>query len=410
MSFNYIPVTNTIKLNDFFQSSGKEPLLIVQGSQGASKTVSILMLIIDAFRENPSLEITIASAEKTKLMDTAFQDLKKICIDWNIWEAFKWNDNKSKLSDKNSLSGFIEFIGLDKEDLGKGRRRDIIYINEVNKVKQKKTFDISQRAKKVIVDFNADKRFYIHELINKNNFIQLTFEGNEKISPEERRNILSYKERGYNPDGTIKSEFYANKWRVYGLGDIGGVEGRIYYWNRCSNEEYFNIEAEEFIGVDWWKVDPFAIVGVKYQDGKIFINEYNYFSENQLQTRIGTNAINGETGSIPVYMFKKLGISEDSTIICDNNRPLKIRALRTSGWENTVAIGNKVKIIERIAMMQELDVYYTETSNNVEMEQFDSCWRKDRAGNSLEEREDLNNHTLDAIEYVVLYLKSLNKF
>jgi len=410
MSFNYIPVTNTIKLNDFFQEAAKEPLLIIQGSQGASKTVSILMLIIDAFRENPSLEITIASAEKTKLMDTAFQDLKKICVDWNIWDFFKWNDNKSKLTDKNSLSGFIEFIGLDKEDLGKGRRRDIIYINEVNKVKQKKTFDISQRAKKVIVDFNADKRFYIHELINEKNFIQVTFEGNEKISPEEKRNILSYKERGYNPDGTIKSEFYANKWRVYGLGEIGGVEGRIYYWKRCTKEEYFNLDTDEIIGVDWGKVDPFAIVGVKYYDGQLFIHEYNYFSENQLQTRIGTNAINGETGSIPVYMFKKLDINQNLTVICDNNRPLKIRSLRAAGWENTTAIGNKVKIIERISMMQEIEVFYTETSENIEMEQFDSCWRKDRSGNALEEREDLNNHTLDAIEYVVLYLKSIGKF
>ena len=152
MSYNYVPVTNTQKLNSFFAQAKKEPLLIIQGSQGASKTVSIMMLIIDAFRENPALEITICSAEKTKLMDTAFQDLKKICLDWNIWSEFKWNDNKSKLSKVGSDVGFVEFIGLDKEDLGKGRRRDLIYINEVNKVSQNKTFDISQRAKKVIVD------------------------------------------------------------------------------------------------------------------------------------------------------------------------------------------------------------------------------------------------------------------
>ena len=407
MSFNYIPVTNTYKLNNFFVKAKDEPLLIIQGSQGASKTVSIMMLIIDAFRENPSLEITICSAEKTKLMDTAFQDLKKICIDWNIWEEFKWNDNKSKLIEKNSSTGFIEFIGLDKEDLGKGRRRDIIYINEVNKVAQNKTFDISQRAKKVIVDFNADRRFYIHELINENNFLQVTFEGNEKISEEERRNILSYKEKGYNPDGTIKSEFYANKWRVYGLGEIGGVEGRIYYWTKCTNEEYFSIQAEEFIGVDWGKVDPFAIVGVKYKDGNLYVHEYNYLSENQLQARIPTNAINEQVGSVPIYMFKKLNIDQNAIIICDNNRPVKIRDLRAAGWENTTAIGNKVKIIERISMMQELNVYFSESSKNIEMEQFESCWKKDRAGNSLEEREDLNNHLIDAIEYVCLYLKSI---
>lgn len=402
MSYNYVPVTNTKKLNSFFAQAKKEPLLIIQGSQGASKTVSIMMLIIDAFRENPALEITICSAEKTKLMDTAFQDLKKICLDWNIWSEFKWNDNKSKLSKVGSDVGFIEFIGLDKEDLGKGRRRDLIYINEVNKVSQNKTFDISQRAKKVIVDFNADRRFYIHDLVNDNNFLQVTFEGNEKISQEERRNILSYKEKGYNLDGSVKSEFYANKWRVYGLGEIGGVEGRIYYWTKCTNEQYFSVDAEEFIGVDWGKVDPFAVVGVKYKDGRLYVHEYNYLSENQLQAKVSSQMV----GSLPVYLFTKLNIPQNLTIICDNNRPVKIRDLRNAGWENTTAVGNKIKIIERIAMLQELEVFYSESSKNIEMEQFESCYKKDRSGVVLEDREDLNNHCLDAIEYVVLYLKS----
>ena len=129
----YTPVTNTYKINQHFALCKDEPLIIQQGSQGASKTVSDLMLIIDWFRNNPKKEITICSAEKTKLMDTAFNDLKKICIDWNIWDEFKWNDNKSILSKKSSKTGFIEFIGLDKDDIGKGRRRDLIYINEVNK-------------------------------------------------------------------------------------------------------------------------------------------------------------------------------------------------------------------------------------------------------------------------------------
>ena len=106
-------------------------------------------------------------------------------------------------------------------------------------------------------------------------------------------------------------------------------------------------------------------------------------------------------------MFKKLNIDQNAIIICDNNRPVKIRDLRAAGWENTTAIGNKVKIIERISMMQELNVYFSESSKNIEMEQFESCWKKDRAGNSLEEREDLNNHLIDAIEYVCLYLKSI---
>lgn len=423
--FNYVPVTNTHVINKHLSKCKEEPLIIIQGSQGASKTVSILMLIADYFRNNPNKEISIVSAEKTKLKDTAWNDLIKIMTDWNIRSEFNISDHKSTIkskgkgSDGKEYTGFIEFIGLDKDDIGKGRRRDLIYINELNKVTHQKYFDITQRAKKVVVDFNADKRFYIHDEINDVNFLQVEFTGNEKLSKEERRNILSYKSRGYllddngdfvlddNGNRIVVSEFYANKWRVYGEGEIGGVEGRIYEWKRCTYKEYLEIESKEYIGVDWGKVDPFAIVGVKYSDGRLFIHEYNYKSENELQESIASQEISASEEAIVVYMFRKLGISKDAEIICDSNRPLKIDAIRKAGWEYAIPVGNKIKIVERIALVQQLEVFYTETSSNIENEQYESCWKKDRTGTTLEEREDVNNHAIDATEYVVLYLKYL---
>lgn len=422
--FTYVPVTNTHKINNHFKKCKDEPLLIIQGSQGASKTVSILMLIVDYFRNNPNKEITITSSEKTKLKDTAWNDLIKIISDWNISHEFNISDHKSKIKRKGEDSsgkeytGFIEFIGLDKDDIGKGRRRDLIYINELNKITQQKYFDISQRAKKVVVDFNPDKKFFIHDEINDVNFIKLDFTGNEKLSDEERRNILSYKSKGYLLDSkgdfvlekgerVVINEFFANKWRVYGEGEIGGVEGRIYEWKRCNLKEYNELDSEEFIGVDWGKVDPFAVIGVKYVDGDLFVHEYNYASENQLQTQISSQEINSNTEAIVVYLFRKLGISKSARIICDTNRPLKLRAIQEAGWEQAVPVGNKIKIVERISLVQQLRVFFTETSTNIESEQYESCWRKDRSGVTLEEREDVNNHALDAIEYVVLYLRYL---
>src|SRR5678809_1747770 len=64
----------------------------------------------------------------------------------------------------------------------------------------------------------------------------LTFQDNEALSDSERETILDYKVRGFiNPDlenydteHNIKSEFWANKWRVYGLGLTGKIDGLIY--------------------------------------------------------------------------------------------------------------------------------------------------------------------------------------
>ena len=405
--FTYTPVTNTYKIIKHLKACKDEPLIIIQGSQGASKTVSILMLIIDHFRNNQNLEITICSSERTKLMDTAYNDLKKIMVDWNLWNnGYRWNGQSSKLYSTRG-NGFIEFLGLDKDDIGKGRRRDIIYINECNKLSQNKYFDITQRSKKTIVDFNADKRFYIHEAINDKNFIQLDFTGNEKLSQEEKRNILSYKEKGFNEDGTIRNEYYANKWRVYGQGEIGGVEGRIYNWKKCSQKEYDSFDAIEYIGCDWGKVDPFAVTGVKYKDGKLLVHEYNYASENDLQMKIASDEIKKKENGIVTYVFAKNNIPKDRVIVCDNSQASKVMALIEAGWESAIPIKAKRTIIERIAIVQELEVYYTENSKNIENEQESSCWAKDRSGTTIEEREDLNNHSIDSIEYVVLYLYAL---
>lgn len=375
------------------------------------------MLIIDYFRKNPHKEITICSSEKTKLIDTAFNDLKKIMIDWGIWDDFKWNDNKSVLSKVGSKTGFIEFIGLDKDDIGKGRRRDVIYINEVNKVTHNKYFDITQRAKKVIVDFNADTKFYIHDLINETNFIKLDFTGNEKLSIEEVRNILSYKQKGYKLDDKgdyvldasgnriAINEFYANKWRVYGEGEIGSTEGRIYYWKQIDYNEYLKINKPVIYGCDWGMVDPFAVVEVKYHDGNLYVHEINYKSENEIRQGLtGTELMQinaSQDDGLVTWLFNKFGIQKNKKIICDSNRPTKIFSLRNAGWEYAKAIGGKSKLIDRIGMLQSLNIYYTSTSKNIEFEQMNYCYDKDKFGNTLEEPQDKNNHTIDAITYAV---------
>lgn len=415
-NYNYTPVTNTYKINNHFKACKEEPLVIIQGSQGASKTITILMLIISWFRDNPHLEITVCSAEKTKLKATTWNDAVKIMKDWNIYQEFNVSDHKSVIKSKHDteFTGFIEFIGLDKDTIGKGRRRDLIYINEVNLIPFSKYHSVIERAEKVVVDYNADRKFYIHDLINNKNFLQVDFTGNEKLKKGEKRRILSYKRKGYlldenfeyilkNGQPQVLNEFYANKWRVNGLGEIGGVEGRIYQWKSCTLKEYLEFDATEIIGVDWGKVDPFAVIGVKYKDGILRVHEYNYHSENhwlQNQSEISDTQKDYDLRLIP-HIFNKIGIKKNRLIICDNNYKSKINALRASGWVYATKTSKILKIIERISKVQELDVYYTENSKNIENEQYESCWKKDKAGISLEEREDANNHTLDAIEYVV---------
>jgi phage terminase large subunit len=382
----------------------KKRIWCVQGGQGASKTYSILILLINHASGNPNKEIFICSHELSKMRITVIKDFVKIIKELNL--EIIWTGGTFARFPNGS---FIKFIGLDKQDIGKGLRSDIIFINECNKVNFETYRELTSRAKRIILDYNPNNRFWVHdEIIPRDDcsYINLTFQDNEFLSEEERNEILSYKAKGYNnEDGTIKSEYWANKWRIYGLGEIGGVEGRIYYWQKCTIETFNTIDAKEYIGVDWGKVDPFAVVGVKYKDGKLYVHEYNYDSENVIMQRISTTTAGQGNEPIVRYVFEKANIQKDAKIITDNNQPTKLKSLWDGGWYNAQGIKNKLKITERISILQELEVYYTEMSKNIENEQYESCWAKDRAGNSIEEREDINNHTLDAVEYVVTYLK-----
>ena len=398
-NYTYRPTTSLYKIAKLIK---KTDLAIIQGGQGAGKTVAILMLLIDlAIRKKK--EITIVSAELSKLKGTAILDMLKILKDWNLYSDKQWN--KSDYIYRFDNGSFIEFIGLDKKDIGKGRRRDYVFINEANKITIHNYADITARAKKVICDYNPDSRFFLHDLQTQDNFINLTYLDNEFLSEKEINNILKYKERGYNEDGTIKSEFWANKWRVFGLGEIGSVEGRIYYWNKIDYTDYLKINSPTYYGVDWGAVDPFAVVECKYVDGTLYVNEINYESENQIRQRLNSTQIaqinSSEEDGLISYMFRQFKIPYDASIVCDNNRPNKILSLRNAGWEGAYGIGAKSKLLDRINTNQQINIVFTNTSKNIDHEQMNYKYATDKFGNKLEKPEDKDNHTIDAISYVI---------
>jgi len=223
--------------------------------------------------------------------------------------------------------------------------------------------------------------------------------------------ILGYKEKGYDKEGNIINQYWANMWRVYGLGEVGQVEGRIYTWKSIPLAEYLKMPYQEYTAVDWGKVDPWAIVDMKYRDGNLYLNERNYQSENEIERNINSAQLaqirggdDGEYEGLIGWMFKRLNIPYDRQIVCDNNRPSKIRSLRRSGWEYAIGVGGKSKLVERVGMLAGLNIYYTDSSKNIEFEQENYCYDKDREGRIIEEPVDQDNHTIDATIYGVQHL------
>ncbi len=405
----------------------KKKIWGIQGGQGAGKTYSILILLINHASSNPNKEIYVASKELSKMRITVIKDCVNILDKLKLSVEITGTKNGSPIIIFPNKS-FIQFIGLDQVDIGKGLRSDIVFVNEANKINFETYRELTSRAKKVIVDFNPNKKFWFHtEVMPREDceFLKLTFLDNEFLSSEERYEIILYKIKGYQLDENgdfvlngkeriIINQYWANMWRVYGEGEVGQVEGRIYTWQPIDYSKYLAIQKQTFIGNDWGKVDPWGIVEVKYSDGNLYVHELNYASENELERDMSpeklrairgaeTNIGDGEqSDGLVDWMYRqRLNISMDKLISCDSNKPYKIKTLRNIGYEYAVSVGKKPTLEDRVAILSSLNIYYTSCSKNIEMEQENYCYAKDRFGKQLEEPVDQDNHLIDAITYIV---------
>ena len=389
----------------------QQKIFVIQGGQGAGKTIAILMLIIDYVERNKS-EITICSAELSKLKDTALNDYIKIMQDYNYYNDKRYN--KSETLYTYGAGHFVEFLGLDKKDVGKGRRRKIVYINEANKTTLQQYTDITARADLVIIDYNPDGYFYGNDLITDFNFINLTYLDNEYLSKNEIRNILSYYEKGYDLEGNIKNQFWANKWRVYGKGEIGSVEGRIFLdWTRNTFRDFINLNLPEFYGIDWGKNHGFGIIHCKYDQytNTLYCHELNSKSENQLLqelTHEQRSALSKENGGIIVYTLTRLGVPKNRQIICDSAVPDNIFMLQDFGWSMAIGIDKpKGSVMAGISLLQSTNVVYTIESKGIDSDFKNYQYAKDRLGVVDDEVVKLNDDCVDPIRYVRRHIRNI---
>lgn len=217
-------------------------------------------------------------------------------------------------------------------------------------------------------------------------------------------NIVNYYEKLEFENPEKYNEIVLGGW-------VSDVKGRVFTnWNKISIQDFINIEVESYIGVDWGKSDPFGIIEVKFFDGSIYVNELNYKSENEIYQSFNQTQINllrsQEGEGIVQWLFKQLNIQKDSYIICDSNYPDKILSLRKLGFYNAIqADKGQGSIFDGISLLQNIQIFYTETSKNLEYEYENYCHAKDRLGNLEDKFEDKNNHLIDPLRYVAKFLQ-----
>ena len=377
----------------------------IQGGQGAGKTYSILILIINFCAKNSKKEVYIASSELSKMRITVLKDCLNILDIFGLTNLVKVTgagSNGSPLLIFPSGS-FIQFIGLDKNDIGKGLRSDLVYVNEANKTDFETYRELVSRAKRRILDYNPNKKFWAHtEVIPEptTDYLCLTYLDNEYLSKEEKEEILSYKQKGYiNPDLEVydtdentASNYWRNKWRIYGLGVTGIVDNRIFEnWKVITDQEFDLLPYPSYFGCDFGVSSPTALVEMK-TDG-----EKNYFVKERLYKPL--KEINGTLSD----EFERLKIPKHIEIICDSGNELNLsetRKLRNAGFNAISAQKGQGSVVSAIETLQKSNIYYTESSKNLEGNYEQYQW-KSYKGEILDIPEETREDAIDALKYVI---------
>lgn len=366
---------------------------VVQGGQGAGKTIAIALIMINHCNNNRGKEMYVLSEELSKMRDTVLKDFVKILQALNVRCSITGLISGQPRIDFPNKS-FIRFIGLDKEDIGKGLRSDCIYVNEANKTLFESVREAFSRTKNVYIDFNPNAEFWVHEHIitrDDADFITLTFLDNEFLSDEERDEILRYKKLGYGPDGKIINKYWANKWRVYGLGQIGMLEGAVFEdW-----EEIAEIPKEAILegyGMDFGWVVPTSMVGV-YRWNKTYILDEVIHEPKLTNQDIAEMAIEAGVGSDLIY--------------ADSAEPKSISEIEEFGI-NIHPCDSKVDInAYGTQKLQQTTFYITKRSTNVIREFRGALWDTDSRGKPTGKIKKINDHSIQATFY---FIGTVDKF
>lgn len=358
---------------------------IIQGGARAGKTTAMVIRLCDLSFAVRDKIISIVSDTYPNLEKGVIRDWEKLLKHHNYERFFV--QNKVKHTWTNRITGtVVEFFSCEADDaLGAGR--DYLFINEAYRVEYA-VFDQLMLRTEIMawLDFNPCSEFWVHtEVMAKRTdwqFEKLTYLDNEGLPASILADLLQH--RG---DGT------SNWWRVYGLGEIGALEGNIYQgWQRHDNFQNLPMTLKRY-GVDFGYNDPTTIVAVSEDDNH----------EIYLETKLYRSFL---TSKEIVAEAKRINAEAEGLFVCDNAKPEMIKDLQEAGLRAIACdkspSGKMNGKLYNINLVQERKIHYLASDKDLEREYLTYKWRKKKStGEVLDEPEDGHDHCMDAIAYAI---------
>ena len=350
-------------------------VIVNKGGTRSGKTWSLLQLCATLATHCDGILISVVGETLPFLKRGVIRDFHSMM--GGAWNADNWNATDLVYSFDNGSQ--IEFFSADNEGKVHGSARDVLFINECYFVDWEIYRQLEVRTRALIfLDYNPRSRFWVDDnILGKPDvaLIHSTYKDNPFLTDRQRQAIEAYKDD-------------ENWWRVYGLGEMGSVEGLIYTrW--ATVPEMPSTFKREFYCIDFgFTNDPTSILRVRLSGGELWVEELAY-----------RNAmLNGDI----VNVLQQNHVQRNAQIVCDSAEKKSIAEINNIGGFRAVAcVKGNGSVVSGITMVQAYKINVTKNSLGVIDELRNYSWKRDANGNYINIPIDRYNHSLDALRYGV---------
>jgi len=361
----------------FIQQSIKTKRVIaLQGGTRSGKTYSALQWIIRQCLTYKGITVSIVRKTLPALKTSAMRDFFEILN--SIEEYSESNHNKTE-NTYNLNDNLVEFFSLDDAAKVRGRKRDLLFINEANELELEDWRQLIFRTTgRIIIDYNpSDFEHWIYE----------------QVIPREDCGLIitTYKDNPHLPL-SLKKEIESLEladpeyWKIFGLGQRGQLKGLVF---NNFTEGYTIPQDATFIGygLDWgFSNDPTAIVSFYKFNQELYIRE-------ELYER-------GLTNQDVADKLRSIGVERRDEIFADSAEPKSIEEVYRLGFNIKPTAKGKDSIINSIDILRRYRLNLI--GSNLIREFRTYKWKIDKSGHQLNEPIDFNNHLVDASRYLAL--------
>lgn len=350
----------------------KSVTIVNEGGSRSSKTYSIAQLFITKAITEKNKVFSICRKTFPALRASVMRDFFDIMRKAGLYRVERHNRTEHTYTFPSGTE--VEFFSSDQPTKVRGRKRDLLWLNEANDFTLEDYRQLNMRTTgKVFLDYNPSDEFHwIYDYI---------------LNREDTKVIKStYKDNPFLEQRVVKEiERYQgldeNYWRIYGLGQRGISETIIYRnWNYCDKIPD-NIDDEIF-GLDFGYNNPSAFIRIGFKDRETYWQEklyQSYLTNSQLIEKLKT-----------FNLGYKL-------IYCDNAEPQRIDELKKAGFNAIPADKDVGKGIDTVKSQK---IYITKDSVNA-LKEIKSYSYKKKDDKVLDEPVKANDHLMDAARYAI---------